>query len=167
MVRHMRRVVVGLVVYVLVWMLIPPALTAYDDLVDQWADPSWMGYGTSPAYAGGRCFFYVGCEYPPSWITMIMNSTSRQWVGHARLTTDDNNYNACAGGKSWWLVERVPYGPDRYEKWRLYAEWWVCNLTDPSHSRVMVYSGPVNWSEDGLHCEWANLTLYYRWWGFI
>jgi len=171
-------------------VLIPPALQVYDEIADEWADPSYNGPGYYPRYSGGAMYFYVDIEFPESKITMIKNSTNRNYTKDARLTTYDSNWEASIGGKYWWKVKDVPIGPDIYERWDIYIEWWVANYTievydwtwgtwNGTHwveeyawsyefqGFVLAYSGSSDWDNNSVRSYELNITLMARWWGFI
>jgi hypothetical protein len=169
-----------------------PAMESYDDFVDDWADPSYNGPDCWPRYTGGVYEFSVDKEFPPLKIVMIKNSTSRNSTKTGFLYIK-SNWASSVGGKDWWLVEEVDYGPDIYEKVEYYMEWWILNYTihiedwqwtiwNGTHSieeyawfydfhdwelvaELSMWDFP--WNESGLFNEQYNVTLYVDWYGYI
>lgn len=172
-----------------------PAMETYDDFVDDWADPSYNGPDYWPRYDGGVYEFSVDKEFPCSKITMIKNSTSRNFTNTGYLYTS-RNWASSIGGKDWWLVEEVNYGPDIYEKVEYYIEWWILNYTIHVEDSMWEYYNGTDWVEEyawfydfhdwelvvelsmwdfpwdfpdesGLYNEQYNITLYADWYGYI
>ena len=171
-----------------------PIMEAYDNFVDDQADPSYNGPEVYPRYDGGVFEFSVSKEFPLSKIIMIKNSTSRNFTKIAPLYIE-SSWESSIGGKDWWLVEEVDYGPDIYEEVDYYIEWWILNYTIRIEDWVWKYWNGTHWVEEyawfyeynwelvveismwdfpwdysnknGLFNEQYNITLYADWYGYI
>jgi hypothetical protein len=171
-----------------------PVMETYDDFIDDRADPSYNGPDCYPRYDGGVFEFSVDKEFPCSKLIMIKNSTNRNFTKTGFLYTE-SNWRSSIGGKNWWLVAEVKYGPDIYEKVEYYIEWWILNYTIRVEDWVWTYYNGTHWieeyawfyeysweliielsmwdfpwdysNESGLFNEQYNITLYADWYGYI
>jgi len=186
----MRKRFVLAVILVVCILTSPLWLNSYNDIADEYADPSYNGPDVSPLYSGGYFLFHVSAEFPQSYLVMTKYSDNRSLVIQESLSTNEWDWKCSIGGKYWWKVQDVPLGPDIYEKWKINIDWWVRNYTLVVHDwtwtfwngthwveefawdyehvgDVLVYSGSVSWENYTITLFGYNLTLQAEWRGYI
>ena len=162
----------------------------YDVYIDEETNPNRTG-AVSPYYHGGTWEFWVNKEFPRSEIVMIVNSTSRAFSRTSGLHSDSLFPMAGIGGCTYWLAEKVKWGPDIWERNEYYIEWWVLNATKVYDNwytigvngsvvqawhyefyemKYLDTKLPITDFEEAGFTVWEkefNLTLYGRWRGYI
>lgn len=188
--NEMKRRYKIAIFFAIIIILSPIWLSSYNEIADEYADPSYNPGVVSPVYSGGYFLFHVNAEFPESYLIMTKYSDNRTLVIEEPLRSDEWNWECSIGGKYWWKVQEVPLGPDIYEKWKINIEWWVRNYTlvvydwtwtvyNGTHwieevawdyeyvNDVLVYNGSISWENYTITLFDYSLTLQAEWRGYI